>query len=158
VIYAGHGSTLAGRPSDGTDPEAADRVVDLILVDGAKLHEPFDPAEVYDSRVAWRLRFTLPDEPHEWATGPLTVVSDLTPDEPVETERYRLCSDDGSWDTQHVLPEDGILEAGELVLHFPELPTGLRYTLTVTATGGDESIVFERVPYGQLHARSRLTR
>jgi hypothetical protein len=154
VIYAGHGSNLAGRPSGGADPEAGDRVVDLILVEGAKLNEPFDPAEVYDSRVAWRLRLEFPDEPHEWATGPFTIVSDLTPDEPALTERYRLRSDDGSWDTQHVLPEHGTVESGELVLHFPELPTELRYTLTVTAHGGHESVIFESVRYGQLHARS----
>jgi hypothetical protein len=155
VIYAGHGPTLAGRPSAGADPEAADRVVDLILVEGTKLGDPFDPAEVYDSRVAWRLCLEFPDEPHEWATGPFTIVSDLTPDEPVETESYRLRSDDGSWDTQHVLPEHGVVESGELVLHFPELPTELRYTLTVTAHDGHESVIFESVSYGQLHARSR---
>jgi hypothetical protein len=160
VIYAGHGATLAGRPSDGTDPEAADRIVDLILVEvaGTKLGDPFDPAEIYDSRVAWRLRFELPDEPNEWTTGPFTIVSDLTPEEPVETEHYRLVSDDGSWDTQHLLPDDGIVEAGELVLQFPELPTGLRYTLTVTAHDGRESVIFESLSYGQLHARSRMHR
>lgn len=158
VIYAGHGATLAGRPSGSADPEAADRVVDLILVERAKLGDPFDPAEVYDSRVAWRLRLEFPDEPHEWATGPFTIVSDLTPEEPFETETYRLRSDDGSWDSEHVLPEHGTVEAGELVLHFPELPTELRYTLTVTAHDGHQSVIFESITYGQLHARSRTNR
>jgi hypothetical protein len=147
VAYVGHGSELAGR----SDDEAADRIVDLFLVDELPFSSTVDPAELYESAVARRREWTVPSEPDEWATGPFTIVSDLTPDEPAEPELYRLSSTDGSVIHERTLPADGEDEAGELVLHFPALSTELRYTLVVIAADGTHSVIFEDRGYGELH-------
>jgi hypothetical protein len=153
VVYCGHGSTLAGR----SDDEAADRIIDVILIDRLPQSDAIDPAEVYASTVAWRLDFELPDEPDEWATGPFTLVSDLTPDEPADPETYCLRSDDESVRFEHTLPDDGEVESGELVIRYEALPTDRRYTLTVVAHSGNESAIFENLTYAALHRGSSQT-
>jgi hypothetical protein len=153
VRYAGYGATLAGRQGAGAEAEAADRIVDLVLVEGVSCSPEIGPAEIYGSKIAWRLPFELPHEPDEWATGPLTIVTDLTPDEPADPETYRL-STDGDLYFERVLPDEGTVEHGELVLHFEALPTDHRYTLVVVASNGRESLLFEGLSYSELHGAS----
>ncbi len=154
VAYVGYGATLAGREGEGSAAEAADRVVDLVVIEGIEFDPDIDPAEVFTSTVARRRPLVLPKEPDEWATGPFTIVSDLTPEEPALPETYRLSSEDGAWNAERVLPDEGEVEAGELVLHFPRLPTEHRYSLVVVSNGGNESVIFENLAYGQLHDES----
>ena len=154
VVYLGHGDTLAGRGGEGDDPEAADRILDLIIVENLPFTDELEAAEVYESKVARWVPFEIPDEPDEWATGPFTIISDLTPEEPAEPETYTLESEDRSVVFQRVLPEDGELESGELILHFEALPTQHRYTLRVTASNGNTSVIFENLSYGELHGAS----
>ena len=99
-----------------------------------------------------RLPFPLPHEPKAWATGPFTIVSDLSEHESFESELYRLRSEDGRVECELRIPEDAQIEAGEYVLHYPDLPTDARYTLVVVAASGNESVIFRELSYGQLHA------
>lgn len=148
VAYGGCGVSLAGRTSD----EAADRIIDVIVIEGIGFAPELDPIELYQSPVPRRLPFELPIEPDEWATGPFTIVSDLTPDEPAEPELYRLSSQDDAIVYERTLPDDGEVEAGELVLHFEALPTDHCYTLIVIAADGTQSVVFQDLSYAQLHS------
>lgn len=157
IVYLGHGAELAGQSKDGEasahDDEAGDRAVEFLLYWGlaADVDEGLDALAIYTSPVLrWR-EWALPDEPDEWATGPFTIVSDLTPEEPALPETYRLEGDDGLL-IERVLPDEGVVEAGELTLHYEALPTHLRYTLTVIAHSGNESVIFEGLRYGQLHS------
>ncbi len=161
VVYLGYGSTLAGRAGEAAageepdeDPDAADRRVDVIVIEALAFDEAIGAAQLYTSETARRGRYELPHEPDEWAAGPFTIVSDLTPDEPAEPETYELRATDGSWAVERVLPEQGEVEAGELVLRFSSLPTELRYSLTVISSTGKRSVIFEDLAYGELHGRA----
>ncbi|NVB37671.1 hypothetical protein G6O69_07490 [Pseudenhygromyxa sp. WMMC2535] len=151
IVTAGYASTLAGRGGPADDPGAGDRLVELLLVERLPLDPEPELALVYDSRVPRRLELELPDEPNDWTTGPFTIVSDLTPEEPAAPERYRLSADDG-WSCETVLPDEGVVNVnGELTIRYPELSTARRYTLVVIAEDGSESEIFADLRYGQLH-------
>ena len=151
VIYRGYGNKLTTAPNQSASTDADHRLVDLLLVETVADETEFDLGIVYTGALVERLDMPLPDEPDDWTTGPFTIVTDLTPDEPAEPETYRLSSEDGTLVDERVVPDDAIVEAGELVLKYPTLPTGLSYRLTVTNSEGDEALVFAGVPYGALH-------
>lgn len=154
VVYRGYGATLAPRQGDDAQAQAADRVVDLFVIENLPLASDVELAEVYESEVAWRPVLEVPDEPDEWATGPFAIVSDLSPGEPHDPETYRLSSEDGSLSLDRRLPDDAVVEAGEYVVRFEALPTGHRYTLVVIAHDATRSVIFEDLGYGQLHVVS----
>jgi len=159
IAYRGYGETLAGRHASLDVRQAhrrgpgADRVVDLILIpDSEQGVAPISPETLYDDPSLRWATLGVPEEPDEWGTGPFTVVTDLTPDEPVDSEIYKLfATDDPSFNVAFVVPEEASEDAGELVLRYQALPTHLRYTLVVISENGTHSTIFKDVPYGRLH-------
>ncbi len=132
------------------------RMVDLLLLDPHELGlaGPLTPGDLYDHPRASLETIPVVEEEGEWEYGQLTVVTDLG-DAYVEVhERYRLCSDDGSYDLELDAATDGTLDDGAVELRFKQIPVGPRYSMTVTNTAGEAYPLFTGLTYPELYPRS----
>jgi hypothetical protein len=93
-------------------------------------------------------------EPGDWATGTLTLVTDLTPEAADMTEIYRLHADDGSYDLERLLQVDGRHTPGAIELDFEEVPVGPTFTLTATTEAGETFVLFEGLHFAEFHPLS----
>lgn len=151
VSYHGVGADFVDAPQLDASTDADHRIVDLLLVEPVADEQSFDLERVYLEPLAIRQPSPVPEQPDEWASGPLTIVTDLTPNEAFEPETYCFGSEDGSFAVECIVPDDATVDAGEYVLRFEALPTDMTYSLTVRTADGRRHPVFSAVPYGAFH-------
>jgi hypothetical protein len=125
--------------------------IEIIVVETSDLAGEQPTAELlYGSATAQWQRYDVPIEAWAWTRGPFTVVSDLVAGESIPPEVYTLRAMDGSHEESQTLPVDAV-DRGFLQLEFLALPVDKSYELSVAIEGRDLQILFDDVPYNQLH-------
>lgn len=89
--------------------------------------------------------------------GVVLFATDVPEDFPAREElRYRLYSDDGSYDMT-LSAADATASDGYLDLYFRGLPKRARYTMTVTEFGGSQTHLFDKIPFSMLETLSDVS-
>ncbi|MEM6296887.1 MAG: hypothetical protein AAGA54_36825, partial [Myxococcota bacterium] len=89
--------------------------------------------------------------------GVVLFATDVPEDFPAREQlRYRLYSDDGSYDVT-LSAADAIASDGYLDLYFRGLPKRARYTMTVTEFGGSQTHLFDKIPFSMLETLSDVS-
>ena len=131
--------TVAGKPC-----------VDVLVVERKDLGADPTAKLVLGSNLAKYANYEVPIEPWAWERGPFTVVTDLVEGEVLARETYTVRSTDGSFELSQTLPDDAV-DLGLLAVRFLAMPCDKAYDLSVTIDGRDTYVLFEGIPYNQLH-------
>ena len=137
--------------SPGLEGMRGNGCVDLLVFERSDLGQSeATAATIYGSGFTRFARYEIPLEPWAWERGPYTIVTDLIAGEVVPRETYTLRSTDGDIELSQSIPVDAI-DMGLLELRFFALPCDKAYDLTVTVNDSQTYVLFEGVPYNQLH-------
>jgi len=150
----GAGSTFAGKVDMYPEDEASDRIVDVLCVDPTDLEGLEVTPELLYSKIPRYDLLPVEDDGGDWEFGSLLIVTDLCPDDVDLEERYRLISDDGSYDVELTTSVDGLVKNGGIELQFEGVPTLPRYNLLVTSREGVTSTAFQDIAYSEFHSLS----
>lgn len=124
--------------------------VDALVVERKDLGAQPSATLVLGSKLAKYVTYEIPIEPWAWERGPFTVITDLVEGEVLARETYTVRSTDGSFELSQTLPDDAV-DLGLLAVRFLAMPCDRSYDLSVTIEGRDTYVLFEGIPYNQLH-------